>query len=82
MKSEESRSELWIIDARDMKTVVGKVHLPMRVTYGLHGSFVDEKSIVNQRPVETIRSLQVRDDERVDDSLWLNVRDRVERWLG
>jgi len=27
----DAKSELWIIDARDMTTMVGKVHLPMRV---------------------------------------------------
>lgn len=74
-------SELWIIDAIDMKTVVAKVKLPMRVTYGLHGSFVDEKKILNQRPVETIRSLQVR-PEVESDSLWMSVRGYVERALG
>lgn len=77
-----SRSDLWIIDARDMKTVVGKIHLPMRVTYGLHGSFVDEQSILNQRPVEIIRSLHTTDQNKADSSLWLGVRDYIERLLG
>lgn len=74
-------SELWIIDANDMKTVVGKIHLPMRVTYGLHGTFIDEKKITNQRPVETIRSLQVRQDNE-ETRLWLRIRDYVERCLA
>ena len=76
----DAKSELWIIDAIDMKTVVGKVHLPMRVTYGLHGTFIDEKKITNQRPVETIRSLQVR-QEREETGLWLRTRNYVERCL-
>jgi len=77
----ESKSDLWIVDARDMKIVVAKVHLPMRVTYGLHGSFIDETKITKQRPVETIRSLQVR-PENDQTGLWMTVRDYIERFLG
>lgn len=76
----DAKSELWIIDAIDMNTVIGKVHLPMRVTYGLHGTFIDENKITNQRPVETIRGLQVRQEEE-ETGLWLSVRDYVERRL-
>lgn len=78
----DAKSELWIVDARDMKTIVAKVHLPMRVTYGLHGIFVNEKGITKQRPVETIRSLQVRQNRNDDEGLWMMVRDRIERFLG
>ena len=53
----EARSELWIIDARDMKTVIGRVHLPQRVPYGLHGNWFSEQQILGQRPVESIRHL-------------------------
>lgn len=78
----DAKSELWIINARDMKTVVGKVHLPMRVTYGLHGSFVDEKNIINQRPVETIRSMHVNQEQDESNSIWMTVRGGIERFLG
>ncbi|KAK5098029.1 hypothetical protein LTS08_006784 [Lithohypha guttulata] len=78
----DAKSELWIINARDMKTVVGKVHLPMRVTYGLHGSFVDEKNIINQRPVETIRSMHVNQEQDESNSVWMTVRGGIERFLG
>ena len=78
----DATSELWIVDARDMKTVVGKVHLPMRVTYGLHGIFIDEQKIIKQRPVETIRSLQVRQEEAEKTGLWMTTRNYVERCLG
>jgi len=77
----EAKSELWIIDATDMKTVVGKIHLPMRVAYGLHGTFIDEKEILHQRPLETIRSLHVRQDKEAT-GLWLSIRDSLERILG
>jgi carotenoid cleavage dioxygenase-like enzyme len=69
-------SGLWMIDARDMKTVVAKVFLPQRVTYGLHGSFINEAQVLNQRPVETIRGIQQpRASPR---GLWPNVRRRLE----
>lgn len=77
----DAKSELWIVDALDMKTVVAKVHLPMRVTYGLHGTFVNEKKILNQRPVETIRSLQVC-HKSGDGGMWERVRSCIERVLG
>ena len=77
----DAKSDLWIIDARDMKTVVAQIHLPVRVTYGLHGSFMDEKKVSNQRPIETIRSLQVRPQEEPQ-TTWLSIRDRIERVLG
>ncbi|KAI6837247.1 carotenoid oxygenase, partial [Hortaea werneckii] len=34
-----AKSELWILNARDMRTVVARVYLPQRVPYGLHGSW-------------------------------------------
>ncbi|KAI6961369.1 carotenoid oxygenase, partial [Hortaea werneckii] len=34
-----AKSELWILNAKDMKTVVARVFLPQRVPYGLHGSW-------------------------------------------
>ncbi|KAM3084152.1 hypothetical protein ACMFMF_001509 [Clarireedia jacksonii] len=52
-----SRSELWIIDAKNMTDVVCKVHLPQRVPYGLHGCWFSEVEINDQRPFETIRHL-------------------------
>lgn len=75
-----ARSELWIIDARDMKTVVGRVHLPQRVPYGLHGVWYNEVQIQDQRPIETIRS--VRDQRGVDNGVWSSVRRWAEQRLG
>jgi carotenoid cleavage dioxygenase-like enzyme len=31
------KSKLWIVNAKDMKTVVSRTKLPHRVPYGLHG---------------------------------------------
>lgn len=76
----DATSELWIIDARDMKTVVAKIALPQRVTYGLHGSFIHERQVLNQRPVETIRGL--RQTRARQGGMWLSVRRRLEQWLG
>lgn len=54
-----SKSELWIIDAKEMREVVCKIKLPQRVPYGLHGSWFSETQISNQRQVDTIRSLPI-----------------------
>lgn len=52
-----AKSELWIIDAKNMKDVVAKVYLPQRVSYGLHGNWFSEEQVQNQRPVERLRTL-------------------------
>ena len=79
----DAKSELWIVDARDMSSVVGKVHLPMRVPYGLHGSWFGERQVLNQRPVETIRGLtNLRSRDSNSDSIWMSVRGSIERFLA
>ncbi|RAH77698.1 9-cis-epoxycarotenoid dioxygenase [Aspergillus japonicus CBS 114.51] len=52
---EDSQSELWIIDAVDMKEVVARVLLPQRVPYGMHGNWFPEEQILGQREVERFR---------------------------
>ena len=52
---EGAKSELWILDARDMTTVVAKVGLPARVPYGLHGSWLGEGDVLGQREVARVR---------------------------
>ncbi|CAO1613961.1 unnamed protein product [Parajaminaea phylloscopi] len=47
-----ARSELWILDARDMSTVVARVRLPQRVPYGLHGKWFSRGEIEGQEPVD------------------------------
>lgn len=81
----DARSELWIVDARNMKTVIGKVILPQRVPYGLHGNWFPEKQILHQRPVETIRHLPALMKTKamdVDPGLWPVVRRHLEHLLA
>ncbi|BCS02778.1 uncharacterized protein AKAW2_61042A [Aspergillus luchuensis] len=52
----DAHSELWIIDAVSMKEVVGRVVLPQRVPYGMHGSWFSEEEILNQRGVHHYRN--------------------------
>lgn len=79
----EAKSELWIIDAKDMKTIVGKVQLPMRVPYGLHGSYFSEQQVLNQRPVETIRGLTNLEKTQVQErTLWMSIRKSIEGVLA
>ncbi|KAJ9609120.1 hypothetical protein H2200_006891 [Cladophialophora chaetospira] len=79
---QDAKSELWIIDAKDMSTVVARVHLTQRVPYGLHGNFFAEKQVKSQRPVETIRGIKQRDQDSQPSTWWLSVRDRIEKAVG
>ncbi|OQV03117.1 hypothetical protein CLAIMM_08207 [Cladophialophora immunda] len=78
----DAKSELWVIDARDMKTVVARVHLTQRVPYGLHGNFFPEAQVKSQRPIETIRAIKQRSEAQQQASWWLAVRNRLEKALG
>ncbi|KAL9019590.1 MAG: hypothetical protein Q9185_003131 [Variospora sp. 1 TL-2023] len=53
----DAKSELWIIDAKSMASVVAKIQLPQRVPYGLHGNWFSEEDIQSQRPIERFRNL-------------------------
>ncbi|KAI1628785.1 carotenoid cleavage dioxygenase [Exophiala viscosa] len=75
-------SELWIIDARDMKTIVARIHLIQRVSYGLHGGFFSEAQIESQRPVETIRGMKEVTRMKQQENWWLSIRDHLEKFLG
>lgn len=54
----DARSELWIIDALNMRDIICRIELPQRVPYGLHGHFFAEEEIQAQRPVHnaTVRN--------------------------
>ncbi|KAF2839061.1 carotenoid oxygenase [Patellaria atrata CBS 101060] len=82
---ETAFSELWVLDARNMRDVVCKVKLPQRVPYGLHGSWFSEEMIRNQRPIGKLRSLD--DIMKVEIRggagwrAWMAVRKGIERLL-
>lgn len=76
-----AKSELWIIDAKDMRTVVGRVVLPQRVPYGLHGSWFPEEDILGQKAVDTVRSIKEA-TLRKDGGVWMSIRASVERMLS
>lgn len=86
-----AKSELWIIDARNMEDVIGKVYLPQRVPYGLHGNWFSEKEVTGQRPINTIRALpNVRPHKTSNNSrpesavwgVWMALRSYIEASLG
>ncbi|KAK0978006.1 hypothetical protein LTR54_016031 [Friedmanniomyces endolithicus] len=80
----KAKSELWVLSARDMKTVLARVRLPQRVPYGLHGSWFDGEMIRGQRGVEgTPRTVEsVRGAEVGGGGVWGASRRWVERILG
>ncbi|RSL83515.1 hypothetical protein CEP51_004462 [Fusarium floridanum] len=51
-------SELWILDAKNMRHVIAKITLPQRVPYGLHGTWFSHSDIEKQREVKAFRSLE------------------------
>lgn len=54
---DSSISELWILDARNMRDVICRVLLPQRVPYGLHGNWFSEEMIADQRGAERFRTV-------------------------
>lgn len=75
-----ANSELWIIDANDMHTIVGRVKLPQRVPYGLHGSWFSEEQIENQRPIESFRTAKAVTEQSA--GIWMAIRGSVEKFLS
>ncbi|KAI5249287.1 carotenoid oxygenase [Aureobasidium subglaciale] len=76
-----AKSELWIIDAKDMRTVVGRVALPQRVPYGLHGSWFPEEDILGQKAVDTVRSISEAKSNK-NEGIWMNIRASIEGMLS
>lgn len=79
---DDAKSELWIVNAKNMKDLVARVKLPQRVPYGLHGNWFSAEQIAEQRPVETIRNMDEIVKERHDTGLWMRTREQMETWLG
>jgi carotenoid cleavage dioxygenase-like enzyme len=50
-------SELWIIDAKNMRDIIAKIWLPQRVPYGLHGNWFTEEQIASQRGIDRVRAM-------------------------
>jgi carotenoid cleavage dioxygenase-like enzyme len=75
---DEATSDLWVLDARDMRTIVCKIHLPTRVPYGLHGNWFSEEMIRDQRAVERFRSMPAETEE----TRWKNIKGRMIHALG
>lgn len=83
-------SELWILDAKNMRDVVAKVKLPQRVPYGLHGTWFSGMDIKGQRAVDSLRSLdevQRKKEEWVNSGgqlrkAWMVLRGKLERAVG
>lgn len=85
-----SMSDLWILDAQNMRDVVAKVRLPQRVPYGLHGTWFSARDIEEQRDVEVLRSLEAAEKKKEDwinggGSMvrsWMAFRETLERAVG
>ena len=84
----DAKSELWIIDAKNMTDVIARVYLPQRVPYGLHGNWFSEADVQGQRPVERIRTMPVRPVKENASAtaspawkMWMATRSMVEEWL-
>ncbi|KAI0392757.1 retinal pigment epithelial membrane protein [Xylariaceae sp. FL0594] len=78
---EDATSELWVIDAKNMRDVVTKIRLPQRVPYGLHGTWFSEEEIAHQRMTSATR--REKDKEDLDTTSTLSrVRDIVEKLIG
>ena len=79
-------SELWIIDAKNMRDVIGRIQLPQRVPYGLHGNWFSKDNVDNQRPIDIIRALARQDAKLGIPSrawhTWTQIRRELEELLG
>ena len=79
----DAKSELWIIDAKNMVDVVAKIQLSQRVPYGLHGNWISEEQIEAQRPIEKLRSMPRADPSKgnIGWRTWMALRRGLETSL-
>lgn len=80
-------SELWVLDAKNMREVVVRVRLPQRVPYGLHANWFSEGQIREQRPVESVRSVEAVQSSGQEEGgffwrRWMGARKVLEAALG
>ncbi|KAF2877043.1 carotenoid oxygenase [Massariosphaeria phaeospora] len=75
---DDATSELWVLNAKDMKTIVCKFHLPARVPYGLHGNWFSEAQIKSQRGIVSVRQRP----QELKDTWWLRRKAALIRALG
>jgi carotenoid cleavage dioxygenase-like enzyme len=76
----DAHSELWVIDAKDMRDVVARVRLPQRVPYGLHGEWFAEEEVTRQRPVDHLRT--VNHAEEGVEGVWTVLRKSIEELVA
>jgi hypothetical protein len=73
----DAKSELWVLDAHDMESIVCKIKLPTRVPYGLHGNWFNEQHVKDQRKVQVVRELP-----GLPSGNWHGFRSKLFRSLG
>ena len=76
----DARSELWVLDAKNMTDVVAKMQLPHRVPYGLHGNWFSEEQILSQREVTKMREMTCDDEKK--EFFWRKMKSAVIGALG
>ncbi|TVY14240.1 Carotenoid 9,10(9',10')-cleavage dioxygenase 1 [Lachnellula arida] len=79
-----ANSELWVIEAKEMREVVCRVKLPQRVPYGLHGNWFSEADVLGQRGVESIRTLPSVKSKafgKERESVWMNIWMAARQWM-
>jgi carotenoid cleavage dioxygenase-like enzyme len=82
-----AHSELWVLSARDMTTLIARVRLPQRVPYGLHGAWFGKEEVDGQRGVESFRTAidgarHVDGERSWIGEAWSMIRGSIEEALG
>ena len=74
-------SELWIMDAKNLKDIIARVKLPQRVPYGLHGKWFSEVDILSQRPYKECRQMPSQQNAKGEGGLvrrtWMKARSNM-----
>ncbi|KAI0105846.1 carotenoid oxygenase [Daldinia grandis] len=78
---DDAISELWIINAINMRDIVARIRLPQRVPYGLHGTWFSEDEIAGQNPFDAVRRETPIAEVDIQSPL-STMRDTIEKWIG